>query len=77
MADMAEAGTWFRRGHIAGNGHWLGGSSSNDSSSANPVVSYTLSVSVPSNAPVGTGAITVVAAIGTLKQTAGMTVTTQ
>ncbi len=54
-----------------------GGSSSNDSSSANPVVSYTLSVSVPSNAPVGTGSITVVAAIGTLKQTAGMTVTTQ
>ena len=54
-----------------------GGSSSNDSSSVNPVVSYTLSVSVPSNAPVGTGSITVVAAIGTLKQTAEMTVTTQ
>ena len=47
------------------------------SSSTNPVVSYTLSVSVPSNAPAGTGSITVVGAIGTLKQTAGMTVTTQ
>ncbi len=53
-----------------------GGNSSN-SNSTNPVVSYTLSVSVPSNAPAGTGSITVVGSIGTLKQTAGMTVTTQ
>ena len=54
-----------------------GGSSSNDSNSTDSVTSYTLSVSVPSNAPVGTGSISVVGSIGTLKQTAGMTVTTQ
>jgi hypothetical protein len=54
-----------------------GGNSSSNSSPTNPVVSYTLSVSVPSNAPAGTGSITVVGSIGTLKQTAGMTVTTQ
>ena len=53
------------------------GSSSSSSNSANQVVSYTLSVSVPSNAPAGTGSITVVGAIGALSQTAGMTVTTQ
>jgi subtilase family serine protease len=53
-----------------------GGNSSN-SNSTNPVVSYTLSVSVPSNAPAGTGSITVVGAIGTLKQSAGMTLITQ
>jgi len=54
-----------------------GGSSSGNSNSTDPVTSYTLSVSVPSNAPVGTGSISVVGSIGTLKQTAGMTVTTQ
>lgn len=52
-------------------------SSSSNSTSGNQVVSYTVSVSVPSNAPAGTGSITVVGSIGTLKQTAGMTVTTQ
>ena len=54
-----------------------GGSSSGNSSSTDPVTSYTLSVSVPSNAPVGTGSINVVGSIGTLRQSAGMTVTTQ
>ena len=46
-----------------------GGSSSGNSSSTDPVTSYTLSVSVPSNAPVGTGSISVVGSIGTLRQT--------
>jgi subtilase family serine protease len=54
-----------------------GGSSSGNSSSTDPVTSYTLSVSVPSNAPLGTGSISVVGSIGTLRQSAGMTVTTQ
>jgi subtilase family serine protease len=54
-----------------------GGSPSSNSSSTGSVVSYTLSVGVPSNAPVGTGSITVVGSIGTLKQSTGMTVTTQ
>jgi len=54
-----------------------GGNSGNNPSPTNPVVSYTLSVNVPSNAPAGTGSITVVGAIGTLKQSAGMTITTQ
>lgn len=53
------------------------GNTSKSPSSTDPVVSYTLSVSVPSNAPVATGSISVVGSIGTLKQTAGMTVTTQ
>ena len=53
------------------------GNSSSNSNSTSQVVSYTLSVSVPANAPAGTGSITVVGAIGTLNQSAGMTVTTQ
>ena len=69
-------------GGSSGNGNGSSGSSNSsssggNSSSTNPVVSYTLSVSVPSNAPAGTGSITVVATMGTLKQIAGMTVTTQ
>lgn len=53
------------------------GNNSGSSSPTDSVVSYTLSVSVPANAPAATGSISVVGSIGTLKQSAGMTVTTQ
>lgn len=53
-------------------------SSSGSSNTTNPsIVSYTLSVSVPSNAPVATGSVTVNGASGMLSHTAGITVTTQ
>jgi subtilase family serine protease len=55
----------------------IGCGSSSTSSTNSTVVSYTLSISVPSNAPAATGSVTVVGAIGALKQTAGMTVITQ
>jgi subtilase family serine protease len=51
----------------------------NSSSSApdSPIVGYTLSISVPANAPVSSGTVNVTAASGTLSHTAGIGVTTQ
>ena len=54
-----------------------GSSSSKSSGGGSSVVNYALSISVPSNAPVATGSVTVVGAIGALTHTAEMTVTTQ
>jgi hypothetical protein len=56
-----------------------GGSSSSNSNTnnADPPLNYAFAVQVPSTAPVGSGTVTVNAAIGGINRTAQITVTTQ